>query len=497
MKRTPLFGLSVLAIAAALVATPLTAGATTGVPDPPTGVAAVAAASQATVSWTPATTGAPATWYRVKATPTMPIPASCGDATSTSCVFTGLANGTSYTFTVIAHNAAGVSLASAPSTPVTPLNHPPAPTSVTATPIGLASGGGDVKVQWSPPPRTGGSPLTGYSVTSSPAVSPPAGCTNILATSCSFNNLTNGVTYTFSVTAANAQGTGPAASATATPAKYFAGGPSSNWSGYASISNTKVTEMSGSWVVPSLKCVNGATTKYTASWVGIGGVSDSNLLQTGTSDICFPDGTQFDFGWFELLPGAESDFTPNENQLPQFQVAPGDVMEGKVYLNANNQWETDLTDVTSGNAGTYIVGVGWTYSAYQGGQVQTAGIAGGTPNSFKGSTSAEWIIEDPSSGTSLLPFPNFQSVTFSDLEVDSGQPVLTDADGFGMFNNNGLLLSAPGDVVGNSFTCTYKPKGLLAPPTASALVPWGASLLATPAPQMTPSIQASPTLRSS
>jgi hypothetical protein len=484
MKRTPLIGLSVLAVTAALVATPLAAGATGVAPGQPTGVAAVAAASQATVSWTPGTTGDPATWYRVKATPTMPIPASCGDATTTSCVFTGLANGTSYTFTVIAHNAAGVSPASAPSTAVTPVNHPPAPTSVTTTVIGANSGGGDIKVQWNPPPRTGGSPITGYSVTSSPAVTPPAGCTNILTTSCAFNGLTNGVTYTFSVTATNAQGTGPAATATGTPAKYL-GAATSNWSGYEAKPGP-VTEVAATWVVPTLTCPYSTTPKFTATWVGIGGDGNENLLQTGTSDVCY-EGNQYDAGWFELLPGAESDFSANPNN-PQLIVEPGDVMEGKVYLNASNQWETDLTDETSGDVGTYIVGVGWTFD---GSLPSTVGIAAGTPTSYPGSNSAEWIMEDPSGANGLLPFPNFNSVTFSNLEVNLAPPTLGDANTIGLFNKNELLLSAPGDVVGNSFTCTYKPKGLIAKPGTfgSALLPAGLVAPSSRFPLLTPSIE--------
>ncbi len=47
------------------------------------------------------------------------------------------------------------------------------------TPTAVA-GNASAAVSWTAPTSDGGSPITGYSVTSSPVVSPPAGCTNVL-----------------------------------------------------------------------------------------------------------------------------------------------------------------------------------------------------------------------------------------------------------------------------------------------------------------------------
>ena len=54
-------------------------------------------------------------------------------ATALTCTVTGLTNGTPYTFTVTATNAAGTSPASAASAAATPAAVPDAPTGVTAS----------------------------------------------------------------------------------------------------------------------------------------------------------------------------------------------------------------------------------------------------------------------------------------------------------------------------------------------------------------------------
>ena len=88
-------------------------------PGAPTGVSGVAGSGQVAVSWVaPVNTGgALITGYTVRAAP--------GGATCSSvtlrCAVVGLANGTSYTFTVTAANAVGSSSVSAASAPVTPV----------------------------------------------------------------------------------------------------------------------------------------------------------------------------------------------------------------------------------------------------------------------------------------------------------------------------------------------------------------------------------------
>jgi trimeric autotransporter adhesin len=177
-------------------------------PGAPTAVSAVAASGQATISFSaPASNGgSPITGYTVTSIPAGGIDSNAGSA-SLSHVVTGLTNGTAYTFTVSATNAAGTGPASAPSNSVTPQAVVTAPGAPAIT--GAAAGNGEVTVTFTAPASNGGSAITGYTVTSNPAggVDSSAGST---ALSHVITGLTNGTAYTFTVSATNAAGIGPA-----------------------------------------------------------------------------------------------------------------------------------------------------------------------------------------------------------------------------------------------------------------------------------------------
>ena len=116
------------------------------VPSAPTGVTATAGKAQAQVSWSPpaSTGGAPISTYLVTS---VPNGKTCSWTVGPlTCTVTGLTNGTSYTFDVVAHNAVGDSPASALSSPVTPtlptLFHALAPVRVLDSRPGVGNLGG-------------------------------------------------------------------------------------------------------------------------------------------------------------------------------------------------------------------------------------------------------------------------------------------------------------------------------------------------------------------
>jgi hypothetical protein len=235
----------------------LTLGGSPVVPSWPTGVSGVPAntatgGGAVAVSWSPPGNdgGSAVTQYEV--TPYLAgVPQlllvktfTLAQLTQTNGVWTGavpgLVNGLAYTFTVRAKNgvAAGFGPASAASLPVTPYTVPGAPTAVVAEP-----GDRSASVTWVPPLSNGGSPITGYSVVSSPGnvtVNVGAAVTNATV-----SGLTNGTTYTFTVKAINIAGASAGATSNAIVPRTLPGAPT-NVSAVPGDASATV-----SWIAPS------------------------------------------------------------------------------------------------------------------------------------------------------------------------------------------------------------------------------------------------------
>jgi len=151
-----------------------------------------------------------------------------------------MVNGTTYTCSVTAKNAKGNSVASSTQT-VTPATVPGSP----ATAAGVG-GNGQATVSWTAPTTTGGSAITGYSITvkagATVVKTVTAGASD---TSAVVTGLTNGTAYTFSVVATNVAGNSAAkVSAAATPST-TPGTPT-----IGTTAQTSATSLTVNWTAP-------------------------------------------------------------------------------------------------------------------------------------------------------------------------------------------------------------------------------------------------------
>jgi hypothetical protein len=133
----------------------------------------------------------------------------------TNVLFDSLLNGTSYTFTVQAKNAVGDGPLSAPSNPVVPTTLPGQPVIVSTT-----RGNGSLTVSFKAPADTGGAAIDVYTATCQGVSGGATGSQAGVGSPLTVAGLTNGRTYTCTVTAQNAKGPGSpsAQSATIVPA---------------------------------------------------------------------------------------------------------------------------------------------------------------------------------------------------------------------------------------------------------------------------------------
>jgi hypothetical protein len=155
-------------------------------------------------------------------------------------------------------------------------------------------------------------------------------------------------------------------------------GNSQNWSGYAATGAT-FTAVSGMWTVPQV-----ASTGHSgadATWVGIGGVTRNDLIQTGTQNAIDSSGLVSTTAFIEMLPAPS-------HPIP-VTVNAGDSIAVSVAQQSSNQWQFTFNDKTNGQV--YNTTVSYASSL----------------------SSAEWIEEDPSSRGRLLPLDNFGTLQFS------------------------------------------------------------------------------------
>ena len=251
-------------------------------PNAPTTVVGTPGDSHVSLTWAAPTSdgGSAITAYSVAVTPAA---GSC-DVTGTTADCTGLTNGTAYTFTVTATNAAGDSSASAPSAQVTPATVPSVPTNVAAV-VGNAT----AHVSWSAPTSTGGWPISGYAVTASPG---GAHCYTLVGVSvdplsCDVVGLTNGTAYTFKVVAVSQAGASAASAASTAVTPFTVATAPVGLSARSGNGQVSLT-----WSVPASDG-GAAVSGYSVSVTPNAG----SCLVTGTTAVCsgLANGTSYSF----------------------------------------------------------------------------------------------------------------------------------------------------------------------------------------------------------
>ncbi len=189
-------------------------------------------------------------------------------------------------------------------------------------------------------------------------------------------------------------------------------GTSRNWAGYAATSGT-FTEVNGTWTVPNVSSSGHASAD--ATWVGIGGIKSSDLIQTGTQAISNSSGQTTYSAFFELLPSVA--------QTIPVSIHSGDSVTVSVSQQSTNQWQISLKDNTTGQS--YQITTSYTSSL----------------------SSAEWVEEAPSNGRSMLPLDMFGTIQFSNCSTTQNGSQMNisqaNAQSITMINATGQELAAP------------------------------------------------------
>lgn len=198
---------------------------------------------------------------------------------------------------------------------------------------------------------------------------------------------------------------------------------------------TTYTGVAATWIVPPV--VASGTNEFSATWIGIDGADNSDLIQTGTTQATIDGGTAYD-AWWEILPAAQSPIDE--------PVYPDDEMKAEINEDSPGIWTIAIEDVTED----------WLAS----GEVDYDGPA----------DSAEWIEEAPTVDGEQATLADFGLAGFTDLEIsddDNSDPVLDPAY---MVSDSGAVLAYPGtfDATTDSFSILY---GSPPPPTVTGISP--------------------------
>lgn len=198
---------------------------------------------------------------------------------------------------------------------------------------------------------------------------------------------------------------------------------STNWSGAVQI-GTGYDSVSGTIVVPTPSVPSGGSSlkQYAASaWVGIDGdTCTTAILQSGVDFYAGRGGVSFD-AWYEWYPDYAYTFSG-------FSVSAGDTIVMSVEATTKKSGTVTLENTTTGKTATH------TFSAQSGSLCEY---------------NAEWIVEDFQSGLSLVPFADFDSVTFTGCSPSVSGSTIID------IRQSGSVLTSCSTSGTSEVTCDY------------------------------------------
>ncbi|MDZ4260996.1 MAG: fibronectin type III domain-containing protein, partial [Pseudomonadota bacterium] len=380
------------------------------VPGAPTIGTATAGDTQASVSFSaPASNGGSAiTGYTVTSSPG----GITGSGASSPITVTGLTNGVAYTFTVTATNSAGTGSASSASNSVTPATVPGAP--VIGAPT---AGNGEATINFSAP-STGGSAITGYTATSNPGSFTGTGASSPITVT----GLSNGTSYSFTVTATNAIGTGsPSASSSSVIPATVPGAPTI---GIATAGNTQASVAFSGPSSNGGRIITGYTVTSTPGGITGSGAS-SPITVTGLTN-----GTAYTF-----IVNATNSVGSGSASAASNSVTPA-ALPGAPTIGSATAGDTEAAvtfTAPASNGGSAITS--YTVTSSPGGQIATGasspitvtGLSNGTAYTFtvKASNSAGTGIASAASN-SVTPKAS-QTITFANPGAKSfaATPTLT------------------------------------------------------------------------
>jgi hypothetical protein len=166
------------------------------------------------------------------------------------------------------------------------------------------------------------------------------------------------------------------------------------------------------------------SSEYASQWVGIGGYSDSTLIQLGSYQVVSTSGAASDYVWYELYP-APTQYIPHT-------VKPGDIVTASLQCTAAcspgsvRTWQLTMTDTTAG----------WTWTQ--------------SVSCESSMASTKWILEAPWSSGGELRLADFVQATFDPVEANALNPNLSlSANGIIMQDRHGETSNPSSPVSGD------------------------------------------------